>query len=174
MRYSKKDCLNDHISQRRVYHGGDHIYKIWIKPRWTYDYLRNMVELIKKVDPSYVLDYGIDHNKCWAKFRIVEGELRYNPFKWDEALVRKVINFITHHYISFYPIYHGDPCLGNILVSNDDFHFIDYDDICVNEDADQVFKHIESKCLESFSMGAFAGKYNNLIKSVIKENKKLI
>jgi len=174
MKYCKNNCLNRNIKKRRVYHGGDHIYKTWIKPKLTYEYLRNMVELIEKVDPSYVLDYGINNGKSWAKFRIVEGEHRYNPFKWNEESVRNVINFITNHYKTFHPIYHGDPSLGNILVSDDTFHFIDYDDICVNENINQVFKLIQDKCLEAFSMGAFAGKYNNLIKSVIKENKKLI
>ena len=62
------------------------------------------------------------------------------------------IDFIINHYKTFYPIYHGDPSLSNIIIlDSGEFQYIDYDDIAVCENKKEVLAHIQKKCTESFS-----------------------
>jgi hypothetical protein len=147
---------------RRVYHGGDHIYKEWYKPKYNYDKLHNIVELIKQVEPSYILEYGEDEKSVWAKIKLIEGTSGFKR-KWNSKFIKKIVNFIVNHYKSFYPIYHGDPSLANILITNDGtLQYIDYDDIAVRTDKMNVLLHIQKKCVEGFGE-----KHTELIKQII-------
>ena len=151
---------------RRVYYCGDYIYKEWLKrvpwQEWTYSKLNDKVELIKRVDPTYILEHGENDKVVWVKMRIIEGQSGWYC-RWDNIFVEKIVNFIINHYESFYPIYHGDPALSNIIVSKENtLHYIDYDNIEKNENKMLVLKHIESKCMEAFKKK----KYIKIIKDL--------
>ena len=93
--------------------------------------------------------------------QIINGKKGFRR-KWDDLFVTRIVNFIINHYETFYPIYHGDPTLGNIIITKEDkLHFIDYDQIHICEDKKTVFDHMQEKCLESFF------EYSN--KDIIKE-----
>jgi hypothetical protein len=139
-------------NRQRVYRCNDYIYKEWIKDirkKWTYTKLLDTIELVQQVDPTYILDHGEDNDVIWAKMRLIKGETGFNR-EWDDKFVKTIVNFIINHYETFYPIYHGDPSLSNILISNDILHYIDYDDIAICENKKEVFAHIQEKCIESF------------------------
>jgi len=150
---------------RRVYHCGDYIYKEWFKQPWqnlTYSKLIDQIELIRRVDSTYILGHGENTKVFWIKMRIIEGQSGWHC-KWDSFFVKKIVNFIINHYKSFYPIYHGDPALSNIIMSEENTpQYIDYDNIQKNENKIQVLKHIESKCIEAFKKK----KYVKIIKDL--------
>jgi len=159
---------------RRAYHCGDYIYKEWFKQApWqnlTYSKLIDQIELIRRVDSAYILGHGENIKVFWIKMRIIEGQSCYH-YKWDSFFVKKIVNFIINHYESFYPIYHGDPSLGNIIMSEENtLEYIDYDNIQKNENKIQVLKHIESKCIKSFKKK----KYVKIIKDLCQVKQQMI
>jgi len=165
---------------RQVYHCGDYIYKEWFKQapqqNLTYSKLIDRIELIRRVDSTYILGHGENTKVFWIKMRIIEGQSCCRYFdsisrKRDSFFVKKIVNFIMNHYESFYPIYHGDPALANIIMSEENtLHYIYYDNIQKNENKIQVLKHIESKCIEAFKKK----KYVKIIKDLCQVKQQMI
>lgn len=139
--------------QRAVYKLEDRYRKVWyfVNEEWLDDH----IEMLKEVNPGYVLNYGInvDTDSMFVEYKIISG-VPANMFEHTEEFINKIYNFCIDSINSTAPYAHGDWVLSNIIIDGDALQLVDWDNLGVYP-AELVLEKIGSD-LKS----AFGGKFD--------------
>lgn len=115
-----RDNLEKH---RKIYYCENRYHKVWNDGR-SLDWIKDHVQLLEKIVPGYVLDYG----DCWIEYAIIPGtpvsQLSHTP-----ELIKKVYNFCLDNILETYPYVHGDWALSNMLIEDGIIRMCDWDNL---------------------------------------------
>lgn len=114
--------------KRQTYKLDDRYRKVWslVDLEW----LTSHIDLLKKVVPDYVLDYGYDSSTMWIDYKIIPGILASDVEHTDE-FIKKVYNFCLHNIEETAPYVHGDWVLSNILIDGNRMTMCDWDNLSI-------------------------------------------
>jgi RIO-like serine/threonine protein kinase len=123
--------------RREVWLLDDCYRKIWKYSKT--DLLTRHITLLKIAAPGYVLRHGYDKNSMWVDYKIIEG-VSANTLYLSDELIEKIYRFVLKHFDQTAPFYHGDWQLSNIIVNDDDFTMVDWDNINTDFRDDMLIK----------------------------------
>lgn len=140
--------------KRQTYKLDDRYRKVWsvVDLEW----LTAHIELLKKVVPNYVLDYGYDSNTMWIDYRIIPGYPASDIEHTDE-FVEKIYKFCLENIKETAPYVHGDWVLSNILVDGDKMFMCDWDNL------GKYPKEVVMKKLHKDLKSAFGERFDKVI-----------
>ena len=135
--------IRDNIEKkRRVYYCENRYHKVWDdkSPQW----ITNHADLLNKVVPGYVLDFGDN----WIDYAIIPGTL-VNQLPHTTELMQKVYNFCLVNIQQTYPYAHGDWALSNMLIDADVIRMCDWDNLGIYPQK-EVYAKLHQDLLDSF------------------------
>jgi RIO-like serine/threonine protein kinase len=139
------ELIKENIQKhRKVYKLKDRYRKIWSDNRANW--IINHVEILNKINPGYVLDFGID----FIDYKIVLG-YPANTILHSDSFCFTICDFVFNENKRTYPYAHGDWVLSNIIVNEDKFTLIDWDNVGIYTD-DDINKKIYSDLTSAFGI----------------------
>ena len=139
--------VKNNIQKKRQTWKSENFYrKVWFikDPVW----LNFHVGLLNKVIPDYVLDYGIDDEKMWIDYKIIEG-IPASTFEHTDQFIRRIYEFCLDNIQKTKPYVHGDWVLSNIIINNDHIQMCDWDNVNIYP-IDEVMKKLHKDMLSAF------------------------
>lgn len=92
------------------------------------DWLNGHIKILNKVNPGYVLEYGMDGNTAWAVFKQLKGfpaNLREHTTEFMLFIYSRCLKNLN----DTAPYSHGDWVLSNMYVEGDQLNFCDWDNV---------------------------------------------
>ena len=141
---------------RKVYKTSNSYLKTYTpNQRYDYDWLVETVKVIEKFMPGYVIDYGIKDNELYMDTKIIHGKTALEL--WEELIkdpglkrqiqpfVHNIIDFCIEQYNSTKPYSHGDWALCNIIINQNSYNIIDWDNVLKTRTDEDVYSIIKTK-----------------------------
>jgi hypothetical protein len=146
------ELIRDNLEKHRsIYYCGSYYHKVW-KGGNLDSWIKEHVELLNKVVPGYVLDFGDN----WINYAVIPGipvsELPHTP-----ELIKKVYNFCLDNILETYPYVHGDWALSNMLIDGDTIRMCDWDNLGIYPMSEVIIK------LREDLTSSFGNAFLNLI-----------
>jgi len=149
------DLIKKNIEKGRiVYYDKGYYIKSWTTrtPEW----IKEHVDLLNKIVPDYVFDYGDN----WISYRTIEGTLA-NTFEHTDEFIQKIYDFCIESIKHTYPYVHGDWVLSNIIVKDDgSLMLIDWDNIGIYP-KDEYMSKLHRDLISAFGEERFKGIIND-------------
>ena len=154
------DLIKENKEKRRsMYQLPDRYRKVWhINPDLGpfMETLDEHLEILERVMPDYVIDYGSTTESIYIDFKIIPG-VPANTFPHTKEFAEKIFNFCIENINQTSPYAHGDWVLSNILIDGDKMHIIDWDNVGIYDIKDVMEK------LKSDLKSAFGENFNKFL-----------
>lgn len=133
---------NNVEKQRRVYYCDDRYHKVW--DNTTSEWIKEHVQLLNKMVPGYVLDFG----DCWIDYTVVSG-IPASEFPHTLDFVKRIHNFCINQINETRPWYHGDWTLSNMIINGDTITMVDWDNLGKYSEA-EAYEKLNSDLKSAF------------------------
>tara|TARA_Y200000002_G_C22378649_1_gene536321 strand:+ start:139 stop:639 length:501 start_codon:yes stop_codon:yes gene_type:complete len=124
---------------RYTYKLDDRIRKIWYGPtpslHFKVDSLQEYIDIMNKIMPGYILDYGETTDGAYIDFKFIPGT-NLLSHKHTKEFVNKFREFCINSIRDTYPYSHGDWILPNVIEHNGEWSLIDWDNVFLRTPAE--------------------------------------
>lgn len=112
--------------QREVFRTDNSYIKHWHGKDFAW--LLAHIKKLERVNPEYIINYGIGDGFMWAEFKKLEGVLA-SEFEHTPEFVKRITEYCINNYKETYPYAHGDWVLSNIIVNDNKIEMCDWDNL---------------------------------------------
>jgi len=143
--------------RRRVYKSENFYRKQWdfINQKW----LDNHIDIMEKVRPGYIVKHGIEDGKMFVDTKIIKGTVA-DILPHTPEFVKSIYDFCLQNINETQPFAHGDWVLSNIIIQDDSYVLIDWDNVGVYQPSEVSAK------LESDLRSAFGKRYDEMLRTL--------
>lgn len=116
----------NNIKKRKVYKGNRIYKKVWLF--CDSEWIQNLVALLDRLLPGYVVDYGFDENKMYMTVNEIRGN-PVNTYEHTDKFIKEIVNFCKENIEKTQPYAHMDWVLSNIIDTGEGYELVDWDNL---------------------------------------------